>query len=205
MMMARFEDGTNHSLRPAEQGHIAATLHCAGTGGLAVELDSVILRIAGITNRSPVTSKLHERQEILDLSENSHEAVLSPMDPGGLSHALRAALASRMSTMNGDATLTAHYRALLQDDTQGTPELSRIADPAHAPSTKAGEWLAAVVRQVDLLTASPQSVTKSEIQALQAQGVGDADIVRITQLAGFVNYQVRFVAGLRLLSDTEQG
>lgn len=167
-----------------------------------MELDSVVSRIAGITTRSPVTSALHERQEIFDLSENSHQAVLSPRDPGGLSHALRAALASRMATMNGDAALTAHYRALLQDGSQGTPELVRISDPAHAPSAEAGEWLSAVVRHVDLLTSSPQSVTKAEIDALQTQGVEDADIVRVTQLAGFVNYQVRFIAGLRLLSGT---
>ena len=33
-----------------------------------------------------------------------------------------------------------------------------------------------------------------------AAGVSDSDIVRLTQLIGFVVYQVRFAAGLRLIN-----
>ena len=37
------------------------------------------------------------------------------------------------------------------------------------------------------------------IDELKTAGVADADIVRITQLVGFVNYQVRLIQGIRLL------
>ena len=164
-------------------------------------LDSVTPRVAGITAQSPVAGVLDELSEVLALSEQSHEAVLRPHEPGGLSYALRAALASRVSRVNEDAALTAHYEALLEADAGCTPELVSLADPAHTPPAEGDRWLAAVVGHVDLLTSSPQGSGKTQIEALQAAGVDDADIVRLTQLAGFLSYQVRFVAGLRLLSS----
>ena len=63
----------------------------------------------------------------------------------------------------------------------------------------------AVVRYVDRLTSEPQAASKAEINGLRSAGVEDADIVGLTQLAGFVNYQLRFIAGLRLISTESRG
>jgi uncharacterized protein YciW len=43
--------------------------------------------------------------------------------------------------------------------------------------------------------------TRDDIAALLAAGVAEADIVRLSQLIGFVNYQVRVIAGLRLIAS----
>jgi uncharacterized protein YciW len=59
--------------------------------------------------------------------------------------------------------------------------------------------MAAMLRHVDLVTCSPKDATRADIVALQRAGVADADIVRLSQLIAFVNYQVRVVAGLRLM------
>ena len=162
-------------------------------------VDSVIPRIAGITAGSPLANVLDERQTVLELSQQSHDALLSPSDPGALSPALRAALATRVATINAADALVAHYRALLET-TEATPDLLAIVDPAHSPTTTADPRIAAIVRHADLLTTAPQDSTKATIEALQHAGVHDADIVRLTQLIGFVNYQVRFATGLRLIA-----
>jgi uncharacterized protein YciW len=166
-------------------------------------LDSVIPRVAGVVAGSRAAGVLGDRERVLELSQNSHAALLSPSEPGGLSHPLRAALATRVATVNADEALAAHYRALL--DANGAPSaVLAIADPAHAPTPEADRWLAAVVAHTDLLTVAPQNSTKATIQALGQAGVDDADVVRLTQLVGFVVYQVRFAAGLRLIAEQQE-
>lgn len=162
-------------------------------------LDSVIPRVAGVEAGSPAAAVLDQRERVLELSQNSHDALLSPTDPGGLSLALRAALATRVATINADEALTTHYRALL-DAADAPGAVAALADPMHAPAED-DRWLAAVVGHADLLTTAPQNSTKATIEALGTAGVNDSDIVRLTQLIGFVVYQVRFAAGLRLINQ----
>jgi uncharacterized protein YciW len=57
------------------------------------------------------------------------------------------------------------------------------------------------MRHVDLVTQSPKSATRGHIDALRDAGVAEADIVRLAELIAFVNYQLRVVAGLRLLGE----
>lgn len=162
-------------------------------------LDSVIPRTAGVAAGSPAAAVLDQRERVLELSENTHDALLSPTDPGGLSLALRAALATRVATINADEVLTAHYRALL-DAAAPAEGIAALADPMHASTTEDDRWLAAIVSHADLLTTAPQNSNKATIKALGAAGVADSDIVRLTQLVGFVVYQARFAAGLRLIN-----
>lgn len=162
-------------------------------------VDGVISRLAGIEPGSALAGVLAERREIFERSQASHDALLTPHDPGGLSRALRAALAARSAAMHGAEESADHYRALFEADPGATPELRRLCDPAELPQ-EGDRWLAAVVRHADLLTLRPQDSGAEEIEALRAGGVVEEDIVRLTQLAGFVSYQVRMVATLRLLA-----
>lgn len=50
-----------------------------------------------------------------------------------------------------------------------------------------------------MLTCAPRTATKDDIQTLYEAGVSDADIVRLAELAAFLGYQARLVAGLRLM------
>jgi len=61
----------------------------------------------------------------------------------------------------------------------------------------------AMARHADLLTLSPREATRQDIAALKAAGVSEADIVRLSELTAFVNYQLRVLAGLRLLKEVE--
>ena len=135
------------------------------------------------------------RKEILGLSQASHDAVLKPEAPGKISHAERAALAARMARHNGDETLAQHYAALLAR-TGASKEVAAVVDPAISP---APQRLAAIVRHIDLLTRAPRTASRADIEALKTAGIAEADIVRLSELAAFVNYQARVIAGLRLL------
>lgn len=162
-------------------------------------LDSVIPRIAGIEAGTPVAVALGARQRVLDLSQRAHDALLSPTEPGGLSLAHRAAIATRVAATNQDEALTAHYRARLEA-AEGAAALLPLADPAHTPDPESDPWLAAIVGHADRLAIAPQTSSKATIEVLQGAGVADADIVRLTQLVGFVTYHAGLSAGLRLLA-----
>ncbi|MBS7706509.1 CMD domain protein [Chelatococcus asaccharovorans] len=161
----------------------------------------IIERLAGIGSGSPLAEALKARAEIMRLSDASHEAVLRPKTPGGLSHALRAALAARMAAWLGNDALAAHYRALLQEAGSGQAAEDLAATVATTESLPAERRLAAIVRHVDLVTREPREATRADIEALRAAGLDEADIVRLSELAAFVNYQARVIAGFRCLQD----
>lgn len=145
---------------------------------------------------TPLANVLEERAEIMRLSQASHDAVLHPAEPGGLSYAERAAFATRIAHLNGDARLAAHYLDLLAAAVPSAP-VRACTDPTHTESL--GAWLDPLRRHVDLLTRQPSAATQDDVEALRRAGIADADIVRLVELIAFVNYQARVVAGLKLL------
>lgn len=156
---------------------------------------TLIETLAGIRAGTPLAEALTQRAEIVALSQASHDAVLLPRDPGGLSHAERAALAARMAAWNADPALAAHYRNLLERAGR-TPVLTAIAA---GEAAEADPRLAAIIRHADLLTRRTRDASRNDIAGLVAAGVAEPDIVRLAELAAFVNYQARVIAGLRLL------
>ncbi len=139
---------------------------------------------------------MQTRPELMAASEANEQAALFPRDPGGLSIPERLALASRIAALNADASLAARYRSKLAD--HGAGLLDRLADPAwSAPPDN--PRLAAIQRHTDLVTRSPRDATRHAIAALSAAGLAEPDIVRLSQVIAFVNYQVRVLAGLRLI------
>lgn len=137
-----------------------------------------------------------KRAEVFRLSQAAHDAVLLPRDPGGLSHGLRAALAARMARLNHSPALARHYDTLVAR--AGETATARLADPGtNATDGRTAE----IVRHADRLTVAPRGATRAHVDALREAGVADPDIVRLAELAAFVNYQVRVVAGLMLLGE----
>jgi len=159
-------------------------------------MSTMIEKLAGIPAGSTLAAALKTRAEVLRLSEAAHDAVLVPRDPGGLSHALRAALAARMCRHVGNAALVAHYEGYLAHS--GDADVAALAQPGGASGDLRHD---AMADHADLLTVAPRNATRGDIEALKAAGVGEPDIVRLSELAAFVNYQLRVVAGLMLLRD----
>jgi uncharacterized protein YciW len=159
-------------------------------------MTTLIEQLAGVDPDSPLGEALRTRAEVLRLSEAAHDAVLVPRDPGGLSHGLRAALAARMCRHLGNDALVKHYESYLAHSAE--LDLAALAEP---DGISGDERQDAMARHADMLTRAPREATRNDIAVLKASGVSEADIVRLSELAAFMNYQLRVVAGLKLLKD----
>lgn len=157
--------------------------------------DSVVMREAKIAPGGPVHAALTARADVMAMTEAVHGAALTPADPGGLSHGLRAALAARISRIHAQEGLAAHYDAMLA---KAAPEeeVVRLADPAASADDP---WLAAILAYTDRVAAAPREAGAGDIEAMRAAGVADADMVRLSELIAFLAYQLRLVAGLKLM------
>jgi uncharacterized protein YciW len=157
---------------------------------------SLIETLASARPGSALANAMAKRAEIFRLSQAAHDAVLLPREPGGLSHGLRAALAARMARLNRAPALARHYDTLIAR--AGETATAPLADPnTNATDRRTAE----IVGHADRLTLAPREATRAHVDALRQAGVADPDIVRLAELAAFVNYQVRVVAGLSLLGE----
>ena len=159
---------------------------------------TVVIRAAGITAEHPLAETISGRSDIIELTEKSHVAALTPDPPGGISHSERAALACRIARLNKEDILARHYESMLQSS--GDKEsASPIADTEFNGGDDAR--LKAVLRHTDLVAVIPKDVTDGDIAALRSAGILDGDIVRLSELIAFVSYQIKVVAGLRLMAE----
>jgi uncharacterized protein YciW len=97
-----------------------------------------------------------------------------------------------MARLNREDELASHYQGMVDaGDTS-------LADP----SFDGGEntRLQAILRHTDLVTRRPKDAVTGDIAALKLAGISEPDIVRLSEIIAFVNYQARVVAGLRLMA-----
>lgn len=163
--------------------------------------DDVVMAQAGIGSRSPAREALLARADVIALTQATHDAALRPHDPGGLSHAERAALAMRIARLNGDEELAAHYTGMLRK-AGANAETEKLSDPLFKGGT--ARRIAAMLAYTDLVAVSPRHTKGGDIEALKAAGMEDADIVRLSELNAFLAYQIRLIAGLRLMKENGQ-
>ena len=154
---------------------------------------TIVAKAAGISADSRLAGVLSERGEILELTEKSHDAALRPKHPGGLTHSERAALACRIALLNDEAVLARHYDGLIGGSHR------EIADTGFDGGSDIR--LRAIIRHTDLVAVNPKEAVSGDVSALQNVGIADADIVRLSELIAFVSYQIRVVAGLRLMVE----
>ncbi|WP_417606908.1 hypothetical protein [Primorskyibacter flagellatus] len=151
--------------------------------------DSTVLKIAGVTNGSAVADATATRANIIEMTQSAENAVLRPEDCGAFDHATRAALAARVARLSADEALAQHYLS-------GAGDHAVLADPSE---TGASQGLGTVVAFVDKVANQTRDIAPEDIAGLQAEGIADADIVRLCELVAFLAYQIRVIAGLRLM------
>lgn len=152
-------------------------------------LDSTALKQVGIAADGALSEATVGRASIFEMTQAAEDAVLRPKDQGPWSHELRAALAARIARLNAEPDLAAQYA-------EGAGAFADLADPAN---DGAAQGMAEVVGVMDKVAADTRHVSAADIAALQAVGVADADIVRLAELNAFLAYQIRLIAGLRLM------
>jgi uncharacterized protein YciW len=151
-------------------------------------------KAAGLSPDDAVYKARRFRPEFVQGAELCRLSVLTPKDGLGLDSALRVALARRMAELNADAVLVADYEEQL-NALQPTEDLLGLAHGA----TDLAEPLATIARHVDLITLSPIKAQASDITRLSDAGLDNPQIVALSELIAFVNFQTRVATGLRLI------
>ncbi len=148
---------------------------------------------------SPVAALRRQRPEFVRHTQGSHDVLITPVDPAGVSLIERAAAALRVAAIERDAALIVHYRRRLREI--GADAVTIAAAEQGTETTATPPRLDAILRHVTLIASVPGSATRVRLDALRDAGLAPRDIVTIAQIVAFVSYQIRVVAGIRILAE----
>jgi hypothetical protein len=152
--------------------------------------DATALAAAGVGADSVSAAAVRGRANIFEMTEAAEKAVLRPADCGAFPHDLRAALAAG----SRETRATRRWRSAI------SPARARRRRCPRPPMRMA-IWRSCSTSSI-VSAESRATWTAEDVARLRAGGVSDADIVRLCELVAFVAYQIRVVAGLRLLGGT---
>lgn len=157
-------------------------------------MSDAIDRVAGLTPEDALYQTRRLRPEFVEGAEQCRQSVLTPEEDQGLSAELRLALAQRMAVLNFDAALQRDY----QDQLAAlNPSEALLALAAGGIVNE--EPLATIARHADRVTQHPSDATAQHIRLLEQAGLSNPQIIALSELIAFVNFQTRVAAGLRLL------
>ena len=162
--------------------------------------DDILNALAGLTPHEAAALRSHRPSAVAAAQASYHSLFPAVLDEDAVpSFGLdeRALAAARVAVLEQFAPAVDHYLSMLDDslhvlatggaDAPGSQECSRRAR--------------AVVRHTDLLTTRPAAASPSDLTALQAAGLSEADIVVLGQVVGFVSFQIRTAHGLAVLKE----
>ena len=150
--------------------------------------------LAGVAPQSALFEIRRERPEAVDGVEHCRIAVLAPGNDLGAG--LRAALAARMARLIGDAALAEVFDRRLEGDAR-----ERLRDIASGTSQGEDPLVAVMVAHANLVTLSPGDAGEDDIRRLTASGLNEMQIVALSELVAFVNFEARLIAGLSVLAE----
>jgi len=153
--------------------------------------------LSGLRPDSEVYRARRERPEFVDGAELCRETVLAPRHDFGIGHAMRAALAARMARFIGREDLARTYDAMLEEAGRDH-ELAVIASTVELPESADG-FTKALVRHADFVTKTPRGATRADIERLEAAGFSNPQIIALSELIAFVNFEARVIVGLSVL------
>jgi CMD domain protein len=190
----------------------------------------VIDTLAGIKPGSALDAIRNRRPEARSQAQASYRALFAPESPGGVAATERFAVAAFVSGLHGVAETASFYAAGLADrgappelrraintaiaaaKGQGpygaypAGPLSRenTTGPIYRVTAEArralGSRLAAAFDHMHLLVFHPRDAAPEALQALLDAGWSTTDIVTLSQIAAFLSFQIRVIAGLRALA-----
>jgi CMD domain protein len=193
-------------------------------------MTDIIDTLAGAASGSLLESLRARRPVTRDNAEKAYRALFQPPNTEDVSLSERFAVALFVAVLHGDAASAEHYGSLLsaQDNDEGLR--GAILDAAQAGLTHGpygsypkgplsvenkpglvyevgsiqrdaiGERLAAALDHAHLLVFRPRDASPEALAALAAAGWSTTGIVTLSQLVAFLSFQIRVVAGLKILS-----
>jgi CMD domain protein len=190
----------------------------------------VIDTLVGIKPGSALDGVRNRRPQAREQAQASYRALFAPEIPGNVTATERFAVAVFVTGLHGDAATAAFYAAglagsgasaelgraidvaIVAAKGQG-PYGSYPAGPLSRENTTGptyraaaeirgtlGVRLAAAFDHLHLLVFHPRDAAPAALQALLDAGWSTAEVVTLSQIAAFLSFQVRVVAGLRLLA-----
>lgn len=169
------------------------------TSPIDAGVQDVINRFAGLTSDSPLGQLRAQRPAVARHAQGSYQALLEPDDPAGVSRYERELIALRVAVLTPSPPLAAWHRARLSDLGASEAALAAVERFPDGPPLSPRE--AAIVRHTDRLTLEPGAAGPAQIAELKAAGLHPRDIVTIAQLIALLSFQVRVLAGLRVLAE----
>ena len=186
----------------------------------------VIDELVGITPGSPLDAVRAHRQIARTHAQASYDALFAPKEMGGVSSEERFALAVFLCGLHGEAETGAFYAkglagapraaidaAIAAGKTTGpygafpagplskedSPGLDYRVDSATAAAL--GQRLVSAFEHVHMLVFHPRDAAAPSLQAMLDAGWTTTDIVTLSQITSFLAFQIRAVAGLRVLKS----
>jgi uncharacterized protein YciW len=155
--------------------------------------ETTVLSMSGLELKSVAGRAVDNRSNIFNMSDAAEEAVLRPKEYGAFEHGMRAALAARIAFLN-------HEDALAQKYLEDAGNFKKMANPSYKGEKKD---LTSILLFMDKVTKETRNVEAEDIATLQNAHVSDADIVRLAEINSFMAYQIRLIAGLRLMKGDQ--
>lgn len=190
----------------------------------------VIDTLVGIESGSPLDAIRHRRRQAREQAQASYRALFVPEDAGGVSATERFAVAAFVTGLHGEPQTASFYAARLAEsgasaELRGAIEAAVAAakgqgpygafpagplsredapGPTHRVAAERrgalGSRLAAAFDHVHMLVFHPRDAAPAALQALLDAGWATTDIVTLSQIVAFLSFQIRVVAGLRVLA-----
>ena len=157
--------------------------------------ETTVLSMSGLELKSVAGRAVDNRSNIFNMSDAAEEAVLRPKEYGAFEHGMRAALAARIAFLNHEDALAHKY---LED----AGNFKKMANPSYKGETKD---LTSILLFMDKVAKDTRNVKAEDIATLKNVHVSDADIVRLAEINSFMAYQIRLIAGLRLMKGDQDG
>jgi CMD domain protein len=159
----------------------------------------IINRLTGIVAESSLGMLRAERPDVQRNAQASFEEIFEAGDFGELSQVEREASALRTAALHADAGLTVFYRARLK--ALGVDDALIAAAERKDEAADLPVRLVTILDHVELVTMAPRLSEREDLRKLEAAGLSHAAIVTLSQLVSFLAFQIRVVAGLKLLEN----
>jgi CMD domain protein len=192
----------------------------------------VIDLLSGIEKGSPVDGLRAQRQAARDNAQLSHQSLFASKYPGAFTPEERFAIAAFVAGLHRDPRTLAFYmdglgaqnpsrsvvEAILAEIARGAADgpfgrypqgplaqedkAGPIARISRANRRTLGARLSAALEHAHLLVFRPRDANAAALQSLLGAGWTTTEIVTLSQLVAFVSFQIRVVAGLRVLAQS---